>query len=81
MLFPRKPSGLGSSRADSYRWDGHISQSHCNAAPSCPIVLIWGPNAVCCWVFGKKSPQKAQAAGDSTVIGYLAHPWLTCSQF
>lgn len=40
MLFPRKPRGLGSSKADSYRWDGHVSQSHCNPAPSCPRVLI-----------------------------------------
>lgn len=58
MLFPRKPSGLGSSRADSYRWDSHVSQSHCNAAPSCTTVLIWGRNAVCGWVFGKKSPRR-----------------------
>lgn len=42
MLFPRKPRGLGPSRADSYRWDGHISQSRCNPAPSCPRALQWG---------------------------------------
>lgn len=44
MLFPRKPGGLGSSRADSYyRWDGHrISQPHRNPAPSCSRVLILG---------------------------------------
>lgn len=58
MLFPRKPSGLGSSRADSCRRDGCVSQSHCSAAPSCPTVLIGGRSAVCCRFFGKKSPQR-----------------------
>lgn len=44
MLFPRKPGVLGSWRADSScRWDGsHISQPHCNPAPSCSRVLIVG---------------------------------------
>lgn len=80
MLFPRKPRALGSSGADSHRWDGHISQSHCNPAPSCPSAEM---GVECSLLLGlwKGEPTKAQAAGDSTLIGYLAHPWLTRSQF
>lgn len=69
MLFPRKPRGLGPSRADPDRWDGRISGSHCNPAPSRPRVLRWGgmQSAEGLW---KGEPTKAQAAGDSTSIGY-----------
>lgn len=80
MLFPRKPSGLGSSRADSDRWDGHSSRPTA-CCPFTPYSADLG--AACSLLLGlwKEEPTKAQAAGDSTVIGYLAHPWLTRSQF
>lgn len=43
MWFPRKPRGLGSSRAASYRWGGHhVSQHHCNLVPLGPRVLPLG---------------------------------------
>lgn len=81
MWFPRRPRALGSSEAASCRWDGPTPQARCRPAPSRPRLLLPGVGRRPSPGLWKEQLTKAQAAGDSTLIGYLAHPWLTPSQF
>lgn len=49
--------------------------------PFMPYSADRGPECSLLLVLWEEEPTKAQAAEDSTLIGYLAHPWLTGSQF
>ena len=73
-MVSEETKGSGFLKADSHRWDGRlVSQSHRNAVLSLPVLecCYRGWDAVCWLGLSKQELTKAQAAGYSSLTGYL----------